>query len=280
MRKLSRVAPAVLALGLALVGLGTALAQSTVPVPPPPAQLSARGVILAIDKAQRPPALTLRRGGAADLALKVLPSTRITRAGIGQATLDDLSVNDRATVTYTTSNEAGQITATPPLADYRTFIGAVKSASAAGLVVTTRKNNTDVPIGVSSGTQYKAPGIGNPSLADFKVGDQVVALAVIVKGSWVAVQVHRLPTRPVNVHRAGTVEAYTAGKSITLKTKKGESFTYPINAQTKIKMKKAASTVEVGAPVAVSARLDPAANQYIARDILVYRAKPGKPDKK
>lgn len=204
-------------------------------------------------------------------------STIITKAGIGKATLDDLAINDRAVATYNKDTlVASKLSVSQPLAKHHSFVGTIKSKAADSFVVTTKKQG-DVTIKVNSETKDKVPGVKNATLANFKGGDKVAVLAVeVTAGNIVenmALHVNLIPGKPTYIHRVGTIEAYQAGTSITLKDKKGESSTFIITSDTKISFKKGATEVKVGDRATVSARRDPATDQFTVKAILVFGSK-------
>lgn len=238
----------------------------------------AKGTISAINKGATPPTVTIHLKEGVDVTIKVLASTKITKAGVGNATLDNLAVGDRVEASYNASFEASRIEAAPPLAKHHGFHGTLKSIGAGSIVVTVKKEgkDSDVTFTVNGDTKYKVPTVKDATLANFHAGEHVNILAVDNNGSWVALQVHMIPSKPVHVQRVGTVEAYTAGSSITIKGKHGETSTFALNAETKIKMKKGAGEVKVGERVVVVARRNPATDELVVREILVFGAKGGK----
>jgi hypothetical protein len=261
---------------LMVVGAGAVMADA------PSSQLEVKGVISAIDKVASPPTVSITptpKDGSPipAVTLKVDASTIITKAGIGKATLDDLAINDRAVATYNQDTMvASKLSVSRPLAKHHSFVGTIKSKAADSFVVTTKKG--DVTIKVNSDTKYKVPGVKDATFANFKVTDKVAVLAVeVTTGSVVdnlALHVNLIPGKPTHVHRVGTIEAYQANTSITLKDKKGESSTFIITSDTKISFKKGATEPpKVGDRATVIARRDPATDQFTAKAILVFGPK-------
>ncbi|MEK7281735.1 MAG: DUF5666 domain-containing protein [Chloroflexota bacterium] len=256
---------------LTLVSMGTVLAQTT------PPNLDVRGTISAIDKAATPPTVTIAPKEGAPVTLKVVASTVILKAGRGKASLDDLAVNDRAVATYKQATlEASRIVVSHPIAKHHAFLGTIKSKASASLVVTTKKQG-DVTVNVNDQTKYHVPGVKDATLANFKEGDKVAVLAVETASGNLALHVNLIPGRPMFVHRVGTIEAYVAGTSITLKDKKGQSSTVAVNGDTKIVLKRGATEVTVGEQAIVVAKRDPANDQFTAKAIMVFGNKPPKP---
>ena len=274
MKLIVKTALATALLGLlALAGLGAALADT--PSPPPATTLHVKGTISAIAMAATPPTVTIHPSEGADVTLKVVDSTVITKAGLGKTTLGELSVGDRVNATYNKDTlEALHLSAAAPLEKHHTFHGTVKSLAADSFVVTTKKHG-DVSIKVNAETKYKVPGVKDATLANFHVTDRVNVLAVETSDGDLALHVNLVPGKPISIQRVGTITAYVAGTSITLKDKKGETSTFMIDAETKIEFKRGATEVKVGEQATVVARRDPSTDQYTARAILAFGERGG-----
>lgn len=252
-----------------VVGAGSVMAAG-------PSLTEIKGTISAIDAAAAPPTVTITPKEGAAVVLNVVETTVITKAGLGKTTLDKLAVGDRATATYDAETlAAGKISASKPLKDYSSFVGTIKSLAADSLVVTTKKNG-DVTITVNADTRYKVPGLKEAGLGAFQVGDKVAVLSVAADGGNLALHIVLVPGKPVFAARVGTVEAYVASTSITVKGIKGDTSTFVVNSDTRVKMAKGVSAVEPGQRVIVSARRDPATDTYTATSIHVFAAKKGK----
>ncbi|MBI4297778.1 MAG: hypothetical protein HY676_04535 [Chloroflexi bacterium] len=250
----------------ALVSVGAALAQTPAP------NLEVKGAISAIDKTVTPPTVTITPKEGSPVTLKIVASTIIIKAGLGKASLDDLAVNDRAVATYNqTSMEASRLAVSQPIAKHHTFVGTIKSKASASFVVTTKQG--DATVNVNAQTKYNVPGVKNATLANFKEGDKVAVLAVETSSGNLVLHVVLIPGKPTFIHRVGTVDAYVAGTSITLKDKKGELSTFIVTADTKIVLKRGATAVSIGEQAIVVARRNPATDQFTAMSILVFGAK-------
>jgi ribosomal protein L21E len=253
---------------LIVVGVGTVTAQTPSPM------LVVQGIITARNDPPNTVSITSKDGSL--VVLNVTPSTMITKAGIGKATLGDLATDDRAVAIYNKDTMiARKISAGPPLKKYHSFVGNITSVSDNSLVVTTR--NGTVTIAVNSETKCKVPGVANATLENFDVGDRVAILAVEVTTvsavENVALHVILIPGRPIYIHRVGTIESYQAGASITLKDRKGESSTFIVTGDTKIIFKKGATNntePKVGDRATVIARRDPAVEQFTATAIIDF----------
>lgn len=264
---------------VALAMLGTALAQgSGVPTQ------EVHGVITAIvipAATSTPPTVTIKPDKGADVTVKVVAKTMITKAGIGKATLGDLAVDDRATATYDKDTfEASKISVSQPLAKHHGYTGTIKSLTATSLVLTPKKGS-DIPITLNVQTKYHVPGVKDASLGNFKAGDKVAVLAVDLKTGLTALHVNLIPSKPAHVQRVGTINACVPSNcaspltSITVKDKKGDLSTFEVTSDTKIQFKQGATAVTPGDQyrATVVARRNPATDQYTATQILVFGPK-------
>lgn len=273
----------ILALALVLVTLvvsgGTVMAETTTPTPANQAEVhgAVSAIVTTVVAPATTPTITITPKEGPAVTLNVGAATLITKAGIGTTTLDKLAVGDRANATYDkTTLIAATISARPPIKDYSSVVGQIKSMTTTGLVVTTKK--ADVTVTVNADTKYKAPGVKDAALANFKVGDKVAVLSVASGGANVALHIVLIPGKPVFAVRVGTVDSYTANTSITVKGVKGDATTFAVNTNTKVRMERGVTAIAVGQRVIVNAKRDPATDQYTATSIMVFGAKgQGKP---
>ncbi len=265
---------------LAMTTAGVALAQASPPAP----EAHVKGTITAMGTGAQPPTVTITPKEGAAVTIKVVATTRITKAGLGKANLDELAVGDRAGATYHQDTlEAIRIAATHPAARHHGFTGTIKQKiSSTGFVLTTKQQG-EVTISVNGETKYKVPALEDAGLDNFKVGDSVAVLAVDIKGNWVALHMHLIPGKPSHVHRVGTIEAYQAASagtagSITLKDKDRVTYTFAVTSETEIKFKRGATEVKLGEKAIVVARRDPSTDKFTAKEIMVFGPKRG-PDR-
>jgi len=268
------------ALLLAFATIGVASAQETptptptaaTPTPtatPPSGQLQVHGVITGIDKSATPQTVSITPREGAAVTVKIVTNTRIHKAGIGAATLNDLTVDDRAFAQYDKNTmEASVLKVGAPPAKHHGYHGTIKSIGADKLVLSTKRDTAEVTIDLNTETRYKVPGLKDATLANFKAGDKVAVLAVEIKDSNTALHVQLIPSKPLHIARAGVVEAYEAGKSITIKNSKGETTTFLINSETRIRGKRGAGEIKVGDTATVSARREPASDDFEAKHVL------------
>jgi hypothetical protein len=274
-----------IATALTFISVNTALADTT------STQLDVKGTISAINKTATPLTVTITPKEGAPITLKIEASTIIKKAGVDKATLDNLGNGDNVIATYSKetlvanrisaskTKVAAQTSVSQPKAKYAAFEGTIKSMTSASFVVSTKKSG-DVTINVNPETKYKVPTVKNATLANFKAGNRVAVLATEVAAGKLAVHVNLIPGKPVSVQRVGTVAAYEASKSITLKDKKGSLSVFVVTSDTKIQLKRGATEVKIGEQAHVLARRDPASDQFTAKAILVFGAKGSqKPEK-
>jgi allophanate hydrolase subunit 2 len=134
-----------------------------------------------------------------------------------------------------------------------------------------------------SATVYNVPGVTNATLANFAVGNKVSVSTVEVTTNGTTVQtaqrMNLIPAKPVKTVRTGTVTAYTAGSSITIQDKAGNSLIFTINTDTKISYMKGTTTITVGDRVTINAGRNPADRQFTAKSIRDFGVKKTKNDK-
>lgn len=126
---------------------------------------------------------------------------------------------------------------------------------------------------IDEAAKFMVPTLGwSASLADIEVGMQIVVLAYKEDDTLYARHIVVIPGKPQFRHHVGRVTEYTAGSSITIQDKKGDTYTFVIDGDLKILPKGA--TVEVGAWVTVISRRDPASDQLIATGVVVHPERP------
>ena len=210
-------------------GIGTALAQTP---PAAPAIATAQGTISAIDKPGSPPQVTIHTKDGTDVSIKVVANTRITKAGIGKATLNDLAVNDKVQAVYNkNTNDAARILDASP-AKHHNYSGVVKSVDVEGKkFVVTIKGQVDVTLLVNANTKIRNAANKTITLADLKTGNRVVASAIESTDGNVAQLVRLIP-----VMLTGQIKSIdTTAKSFVLTTKNSGDVTILVDANTKIR---------------------------------------------
>jgi hypothetical protein len=127
---------------------------------------------------------------------------------------------------------------------------------------------------IDEAAKFGVPTLGrSASLEDIQEGMNIVVLAYQADdGTLHARHIVVIPGKPQFRHHVGQVTEYTAGSSITIQDKKGDTYTFVIDGDLKILPKGA--TVEVGAWVTVISRRDPASDQLIATGVVVHPERP------
>lgn len=122
-------------------------------------------------------------------------------------------------------------------------------------------------IGLTTDTKIKVP--GPQSQGDtLLVGMRVIVMAFPDQSNnLVARMILAIPGQPVRVHRVGTVTAYTANVSITIKATDGNTYTFNLTPSTQVLP--TGSQVTVGALVTIIAPRDPSTLVWTATGIVV-----------
>ncbi|HEY9075797.1 MAG TPA: DUF5666 domain-containing protein [Anaerolineaceae bacterium] len=123
-----------------------------------------------------------------------------------------------------------------PMDQARKFLnykGTVANVSATSLTIMTRESN--VTFLVNADTRLMIPGLKNVKITDLKIGVQVTVQAFKDQaGKLIARQVMLIPGKPTPVHHVGTVSAYTPNTSISIIAQDGKTYTFTLDANTKI----------------------------------------------
>ncbi|MGE5071888.1 MAG: DUF5666 domain-containing protein [Anaerolineae bacterium] len=148
------------------------------------------------------------------------------------------------------------------------------SAVDASSITLTLADGSSVSVGITPQTKIHVP--GPQSAGDTLVtGMRAVVMAYNDPNGGsglVARMVIAIPGQPVRAHRVGTVTAYTAGSSITIQAKDGNSYTFALTADTKILPEERAAALAVGSLVTVIAPRVPASTGWTAKGIVVHPA--------
>ncbi|MBI2856916.1 MAG: hypothetical protein HYX95_01230, partial [Chloroflexi bacterium] len=143
-------------------------------------------------------------------------------------------------------------------------MGKVKAVE--GNVITLENEKT---VTVDKDTRFLAPPDKEASLADVKVGSNIVAQLEKKGDTVVARRVLIMPERPPVVAHVGKVTAFTAGASITIEDKKGETSRFAIDADTKIVLPEGVAGISIGDIVTIAVK--PGSEPPLARVITVHR---------
>lgn len=155
------------------------------------------------------------------------------------------------------------------------FKGTVTGKEASGLSLTL-KDGSVVSLVVNEDTKIKIPTMKNVTLEDINLESQVVVQSrADDTGALVARKIQMIPGKPTKIHRVGVVTGYTAGSSITVMDKDGNSTQYTLDPDTKILPKKSADSLAVDVKVTIISRRNPAGGEPAAQGIVIHGGKSG-----
>src|SRR5215208_2124386 len=147
----------------------------------------------------------------------------------------------------------------------------IVSAVGANSITLTLRDGSALTVSLTADTRMKFPGPNDAAPANVQPGMNVMIQAVRDQGAnLVAVRVMVIPGKPAKIHRVGTVTEYTAGESITIQDKKGNSYSFALSTETKLLPAERAETLAVGSLVTVIAPRDPASGGVTVRGIVIH----------
>jgi len=170
------------------------------------------------------------------------------------------------------SNGAGQ--ANNPHGKHENFKGIVTAIDTNNITLTVR-DGSSVTVGLNSDTRVKFAGPKDSAPSGIQVGMNVMVQAILDQsGNLIARAIMVIPGKPTKIHRVGVVTAYTAGSSITIQDKNGNSYTFTITGETKLLPAERAGMLAVGARVTIIAPRDPATGGVTVKGIVIHPAAP------
>jgi hypothetical protein len=156
---------------------------------------------------------------------------------------------------------------------HENFKGTVSAYDASSITLTL-KGGSSVTIALTADTRIKFAG-KKDSGATIEAGMTAMVQALRDEnGNYTARAVMVIPGKPVKIHRVGTVTEYTAGSSISIQDKDGNTFTFTLSAQTKLLPTERAGELTVGSRVTIIAPRDPASGGVNVTGIVIHPAKP------
>ena len=162
----------------------------------------------------------------------------------------------------------------PTKGKHENFKGTV-SAVDVNSITLTLLDDSSVTVSLNSYTRIKFPGPKASAPDGIQPGMNAMVQAIRDQsGNLVARSVVVIPGKPAKTHRVGTVTAYSAGASITIEDKDGNTFTFALSADTKLLPADRAGTLAVGSRVTVIAPRNPASSGLTASGIVIYPAVP------
>lgn len=172
------------------------------------------------------------------------------------------------------ANEHATKQAGNPHGKHENFKGTVSSVDAGSITLILR-DGSSVTIGVNADTRLKFPGPKDSVPANLQPGMNVMVQAVRDQGgNLIARAIMVIPGKPSKIHRVGIVTEYTAGSSITIQDKDGNTYTFAIASETKLLPAERAGMLAVGSRVTIIAPRNPATGGVIVKGIVVHPAAP------
>ena len=160
-----------------------------------------------------------------------------------------------------------------PKGKHENYKGTVSAFDGASITLTL-KDGSSVTINVTTDTQIKFAG-KKDTTSTIEVGMTVIVQALRADdGTLTARSVMVIPGQPVKIHRVGTVTEYNVGAAITIQNKDGNTFTFPLAAETKILPAERAGELTIGSRVTIIAPRDPATGGVNITGIVIHPAKP------
>jgi hypothetical protein len=154
------------------------------------------------------------------------------------------------------------------------FKGTISAVGADSLTLTLR-DGSSATVSLTTETRIKFPGPKHSAPTSLEPGMNVMVQAIRDPSeNLVARSVMVIPGKPTKVHRVGAVTAYTAGASITIQDKDGNSHTFLLDGEIKILPPHRAGTLGVGSRVTIIASRDPASGGVTVKGIVVHPPKP------
>jgi hypothetical protein len=177
--------------------------------------------------------LTLTTPERGDVQVQTTDRTRYRAKDNPDFSLADLKVGDRVAVQgrWQDGKLQANVVGLIPAELRDKALGQVQSISGSTIALT-RPDGSALNVATTDGTKYHTKGLENPSLADIKVGDVVIATGVLeddtLTASHVGFQTPRAKTGPL---AAGKIATITGG-TLTLEQPFGQSLTVTTDANT------------------------------------------------
>ena len=157
---------------------------------------------------------------------------------------------------------------------HENFKGKIAAVDSSSITLTLR-DGSSVTVSLTSDTRMKFPGPKNSAPQSVEAGMNAMVQAIRDEsGNLVARSVMLIPGKPSKIHRVGIVTAYTAGSSITIQDKDGNTYTFAITGEIKLLPPERAGELAVGSRVTIIAPRDPASGGVTVKGIVVHPAKP------
>ena len=172
------------------------------------------------------------------------------------------------------ANEHATKQAGKPHGKHENFKGIISAVDPTSITLALR-DGSSVTIGLSADTRIKFPGPITSTPGGIQPGMKAMVQALRDQnGNLMARKVMIIPGKPTKIHRVGIVTEYTAGSSITIQDKDGNTYTFAITGETKLLPAERAGTLAVGSHVTIIAPRDPAGGGVTVKGIVIHPAKP------
>src|SRR5215207_4269727 len=121
-----------------------------------------------------------------------------------------------------------------PHGKHEHFKGIISSVDSTSITLTLR-DGSSVTVGLNADTRMKFPGPKGSTPTSIQPGMNAMVQAIRDQGdNLVARSVMIIPGKPSKIHRVGIVTEYTAGSSITIQDKDGNTYTFAITGEIKL----------------------------------------------
>ena len=161
-----------------------------------------------------------------------------------------------------------------PHGKHENYKGTVSAADSTSITLTLR-DGSSVTVGLSADTRIKFAGPKSFAPASIQPGMNAMVQAIRDQGgNLIARAVMVIPGKPSKIHRVGTVTEYTAGSSITIQDKDGNSYTFALTGETRLLPAARMDTLAVGSRVTIIAPRDPASGGVTVKGIVIHPAAP------
>jgi len=157
---------------------------------------------------------------------------------------------------------------------YKGVIANIDSAS----VTLTLKDGSSITVGLSPETRVKVANLKDATAASIQIGMTATVQALRDEsGALIARMIVVIPAKPTRSHVVGWVTEYSAGASIAIQARDGNTYVFSLSGDTKILPKERAGELAVGSLVTIIAPRDPSSSsaQPIAKGVVVHPAGSG-----
>jgi Domain of unknown function (DUF5666) len=154
------------------------------------------------------------------------------------------------------------------------YKGTVETVDTSSLKLMLR-DGSSVTISLNADTRMKFPGHKDSAPTSIQPGMKIMVQAIRDQSNnLIASKIMAIPGKPSKIHRVGIVTEYSAGSSITIQDKKGNTYTFALSAEIKLLPAERAGELAVGSFVTIIAPRDPASGGVTVTGIVIHPATP------